>query len=478
MKKGQPLRILFVEDVPSDTELALRELQKAGIQAEHTRVETKETFLKALADFQPDLIISDYALPSFDGMQALKLALGNTGFLPFIILTGSMNEDTAVACMKAGATDYVIKEHMTRLPFAVKEALEQKSMQKKKEAAEQALRQNEKKYRSVFENIQDVYYETDFEGTILEVSPAIELLTGGQYMREDLIGKSMNDIYWDKKSGEELAAILQKNTWVWDYEIMLKNRNGAAIPCSLSSKIQLDEEGEPEKIIGTIRDNTQRKLAMSMLARRAQELAVTQEATISCMAILAEFRDTETGAHIQRAKYYVKLLSDKLGDKTPYSPDMLTLIWHSAPLHDIGKVAIPDSILLKPGKLTPEEWDLMKKHTLIGSDVIRRTEKILGETSFLHFAREIAEYHHEKWNGTGYPHGLAGEKIPLCARMMAVADVYDALVTSRPYKQPMPHEEAVKIIHNDSGTHFDPSLAKIFEEHHLEFDTIAKQYQE
>ena len=219
-----------------------------------------------------------------------------------------------------------------------------------------------------------------------------------------------------------------------------------------------------------------RKRADDLLILKAKELLINHEATISSMAILAEFRDPETGAHIQRTKLYVKLMVEKLVDAMPYSSEHIELIWHSAPLHDIGKVAIPDSILLKQGELTAEEYDQMKKHTTYGCEVILRTESILGENSFLNFAREITKFHHEKWNGTGYPCGLRGEEIPLSARIMAVADVYDALVTKRPYKQPMSHENAIQIIIEDAGVHFDPRLVKIFVENHTGFKNIAEKY--
>jgi len=153
METDNPIRILFVEDVPSDSEIAARELQKGGIQFTSARVDTKETFLKALEEFQPDIIISDYSMPEFDGMKALKFAKEYAAAIPFIMLTGSINEETAVECMKAGATDYVLKDRIVRLPFAVQEALERMRDKKGKKAATQALGESEERYRSVVENI-------------------------------------------------------------------------------------------------------------------------------------------------------------------------------------------------------------------------------------------------------------------------------------------------------------------------------------
>ena len=187
-----------------------------------------------------------------------------------------------------------------------------------------------------------------------------------------------------------------------------------------------------------------------------------QEAIIGSMAILAEHRDHGTGEHIQRTKTYVRRLLELSGGQRFYPPEHLPLLSQAAILHDIGKVGVPDSLLLKPGKLTPEEFEIVKRHTVIGGEVLGEAARILGEAPFIHYARQIIEFHHEKWDGTGYPHGLKGEEIPFIARIMAIADVYDALVSERPYKRPIPHEEAVKIIVQGAGTHFDPRLVEAF----------------
>jgi response regulator RpfG family c-di-GMP phosphodiesterase len=155
------------------------------------------------------------------------------------------------------------------------------------------------------------------------------------------------------------------------------------------------------------------------------------------------------------------------------------MLYKSAPLHDIGKVGIADSILLKPGRLSAQEFDEMKRHTLLGADTLAEAERLSldkGDRSFLALAREIALSHHEKWDGTGYPRGLKGEDIPLGGRLMALADVYDALVTKRVYKDAMPHEEAVKIILDGRGSHFDPDVVDAFLESGKEFREISTRY--
>lgn len=223
-------------------------------------------------------------------------------------------------------------------------------------------------------------------------------------------------------------------------------------------------------------DMTDRQLLETELRKKVIELAHTQEVTITSMAIIAEFRDNETGAHIQRTKEYVRCILEGMGHACPYTADVCERVCRSAPLHDIGKVAIPDSILLKPGKLTEEETELMKKHPEYGSQAIRKAQESIEENEFLNIAAEIAEFHHERWDGRGYPHGLWGTEIPLSARIMAIADVYDACISRRPYKEPIPHDEVVRIIAAGAGSHFDPELVRIFLERHEIFREISCMY--
>jgi len=219
----------------------------------------------------------------------------------------------------------------------------------------------------------------------------------------------------------------------------------------------------------------------SEVARRSREIEAIQDVTILAMASLAETRDNETGNHIRRTQLYVFTLAEKL--KThPRFANFLTehtikLLFKSVPLHDIGKVGIPDRILLKPGKLTPEEFEIMKTHTTLGRHAIVTAERRLGvNVDFLTYAKEVAYSHQEKWNGSGYPEGLAGDAIPISARLMAVGDVYDALISRRPYKEPMPHNQAVQLIIDGRGTHFDPDIVDAFIALQDDFLAISQQY--
>jgi len=217
------------------------------------------------------------------------------------------------------------------------------------------------------------------------------------------------------------------------------------------------------------------------VAKRTREVMAIQDVTILAMASLAETRDNDTGSHIRRTQFYVKALADKLKDHPRFSryltEQQINLLFKSAPLHDIGKVGIPDRLLLKPGRFDPDEFEVMKMHTVLGRDSIAHAEAQLGmQVEFLSCAKEIAYAHQEKWDGSGYPEGLAGDAIPISARLMALADVYDALICRRVYKQPMPHEQAAQIIRAGAGKHFDPDIVEAFTAVADEFRTIAARF--
>ena len=212
---------------------------------------------------------------------------------------------------------------------------------------------------------------------------------------------------------------------------------------------------------------------------RMRENEIVRDLTVRTLACLAEERDNETGLHIVRTQTYVQLLGRYLRNFTGYedalTPDRLEAIVRAAPLHDIGKVGVPDAILQKPARLTDDEFEVMKTHTVIGAHAIERAIEIVNDSTseearshgedaytFLNVAKEIAYGHHERWDGTGYPQGLAGEAIPVSARLMAVADVFDALTTKRVYKDAISCEEAADIIEADSGSHFDPNVVHAF----------------
>ncbi|PQO31823.1 response regulator [Bremerella cremea] len=206
----------------------------------------------------------------------------------------------------------------------------------------------------------------------------------------------------------------------------------------------------------------------------------TRDLVIFAMARLAESRDTETGEHLERVRQYSRCLAEAMARMPRFADvidgEFIRLIYQTSPLHDIGKVGIPDGVLLKPGKLTADEFEVMKRHTLLGADTLDAALKKFPRARFLRMARDIAASHHEKWDGTGYPYGLSGTSIPLAARIVAVADVYDALTTRRIYKEAYSTEYAEKVILESSGQHFDPDVVSAFEACKDEFVQFVHRY--
>lgn len=246
----------------------------------------------------------------------------------------------------------------------------------------------------------------------------------------------------DEEKGLKLGAV--------DY--IYKPIRPAVLLARVDAHLKLKQARDFLKVQNTILEK--------MVKQRTLELAQSQQATIVAMGALAEYRDPETGNHLRRTQHYVKCLAEELSHLPDYAEyltvERIDTLFRSAPLHDIGKVGVPDSILFKPGRLEPPEFATMKGHALFGRNAIHETQaQMESRNSILAMAEQIAEFHHERWDGSGYPHGLVGADIPLSARLMAVADVYDALVSHRVYKPPFSHQEAIRIIREDSGKHFD-----------------------
>ena len=249
---------------------------------------------------------------------------------------------------------------------------------------------------------------------------------------------------------------------------------------------------KPDVVLARVRSQLLARLAKDWLrdqnlaleaevARRMEENELIQTVSIRALAHLAETRDPETGNHILRTQGYVRLLATRLRNHPRFSATLddlyIRMLAHSAPLHDIGKVGIPDLILQKPGKLTAEEWEIMKTHARLGSEAIELAERDIDKpVEFLALAKEVARWHHERWDGKGYPDGLAEEAIPLSARLMTLADVFDALISKRIYKDAIPSIEARKIIAAERGRQFDPDVTDAFLSGFEEFAAIAKRH--
>ena len=314
----------------------------------------------------------------------------------------------------------------------------------------------------------------DTLGEIYDISVAMDGETALQTVSEERPDLILLDIMMPGIDGYEVCRRLKADQSTHDIPIIfltaMSEEQNEARGLAMGAVDYITKPFSPELVEARVKNQLELKLHRDKLEElvkeRTLQLELTQEVTIESMGTLAEYRDPETGGHIKRTQYYVKLLAGQLRRHPKFTnlfdATTIDLLYKSAPLHDIGKVGVPDHILLKPGKLTTEEFEEMKKHTIYGRDAIAASEKKLGANSFLRHARIIAESHHEKWDGTGYPHGQRGDAIPVQGRLMAIADVYDALISKRVYKPPFPHTKAVTIITQGKGSHFDPDMVDAF----------------
>lgn len=345
---------------------------------------------------------------------------------------------------------------------------------------EEAMRISEEKYRTILEDMQDAYCETDLHGNLTFVNPYVSTLTG--FTRDELIGSNL---------GKKLARIngqkdfeqylhesnsdLPNKPLIWN----IKVKNGARIFLEIVASQIRNKSGEVTGFRGVGRDITIRRRLENDLLESYKKLQKARTVTILGLAKLAEYRDEVTGAHLERIREYARIIANELSTKPAYlnyiTREYIEDIYNSAILHDIGKVGVPDAILLKPGKLTKEEFEVIKRHTTLGGDALRAVEAKIEGQSFLTLSKEIAYYHHERWDGSGYPRGLKGEEIPLSARIVAIADVYDALTSKRTYKEAFPHQQAVDIIIKDKGIHFAPDIVDAFTAHAEEFRRIREE---
>ena len=346
--------------------------------------------------------------------------------------------------------------------------------------AEEALRVSEKKYRNILESIEEGYFEVDVKGNFSFFNDSVSRILG--YSRDELMGMNYRE-YSRNEASKKMYRTLNKvyttgnATNITDYEVIKKDGSIKYLEFSVSP--MKDQKRQPIGFRGVARDVTENLKAEKERRELENKLHNVRAATILGLAKLAEYRDKGTGEHLERIREYAKMIAREMSGLSAYK-DYITEkyiddIFQSSILHDIGKVGIKDSVLLKPGKLDTEEFNIIKRHTVLGGDAIAEIESQIEGRSFLILGKEIAYYHHEKWDGTGYPDGLKGEEIPLSARMVAIADVYDALTTKRFYKDAFTHEKSRDIIIDLKGSHFDPDVVDAFLANEKIFNRICAE---
>ena len=343
---------------------------------------------------------------------------------------------------------------------------------------EARLKISERNYIVLFDTILSSIVIVDPFGKILNCNYFAEQLYG--YKWDEIVGQDFSSVFRVHAQGPTIQDIIglvntNKGRHI-ETDIPRRCKDGT-IKFTYASYTALTSTGG-EIVAYSIneRDLTERVRLEKKLQASFQAIKDTQSATILGFARLTEYRDKDTGKHLERIREYTRVLAMGLAQLPKYSDYITTEyiedLCLSSVLHDVGKVGIDDAILLKQGKLSPEEFEKIKHHARLGGEALKAVDQDIHRESFLTLGKEIAFSHHERWDGTGYPSGKKGEKIPLSARIVALADVYDALVSKRTYKAPLPHEEAVRIITSERGTHFDPDIVDVFIEHQETFRRI------
>jgi len=535
MLKNSEQSILVVDD-----DMLVRKVLKKYISSLGYYVDTAEDgrgALDMLRSFSYDLVLTDLQMPRLGGIELLKEMFLEYPDVPKIVLTGQGTNDDIIAALKSGAYDFLYKpiDDFEILEFSIKRSVESKKLKEDKERHLTELEKiNEiismlnsgKSTEEIFSKLHvSLKRVIPFDGMLLtllnETNTFLNienmvfnqsmfytfLRKGDRFFISELSIKQLIDGEIDLLNIEDLGLYLKSHKM---HEVFSEiNRNGInsilAVSLVLKNQIRgiiffLSSHKSFFKdhhitfvrsIVGQIALSVQRAELMKeienhsknlekMVSQRTEEVLKTQRATIFALSSLADARDSETGDHLERIRNYSVLLMQlyRLDEDHPeINSRLLRDLYDSSVLHDIGKVGIPDYILLKKGSLSEEEFDIMKRHPVIGYDAIRNASVDLGSDFFLNMAMDIILYHHERWDGAGYPYGLKGEDIPLSARIVSIADVYDALTSRRPYKEAFTHEKAIDIMSKEEGK-YDPELFNLFLKNAEKFNKIRIEFSE
>ncbi|GAB4332367.1 MAG: hypothetical protein Kow0037_09800 [Calditrichia bacterium] len=437
-----------------------------------------------------DLVVSDIYLPGKNGMDLFNYSRTHFPELPFIFMTGNPDLEMAIQFLTQGGYDYILKPFM--IPDfieKVKTVLQASRERKKEKNLVKDLRKlltrrlsELRIYQDVLESTDNGLIITDTEGFIVKINTGLENLLHlktGELLNKPLSG--LRDNFFPDLNAEDILRALRTRQ-TWQGELVGTSAKGERLIVSISFSAIRDEDGNVFAYGGIMKNVTRQRQMEQTLIESLRTTNLAQEAIIFGLARLAEYRDQTTGYHLERIRSYCKLLAEALLERNLFpriiDQQFIDMIYRTAPLHDIGKVGIPDYILLKEGKLTVPEFDIIKSHTVIGYHTLNSIRKQYGDMPFLKMGIEITYCHHERWDGNGYPRGLKGAQIPLSAQILAIADVYDALTTQRSYKPAFSHKKTLKIMREENGRHFSPQIFKVFLEIEDRFDQIRQKFQE
>ncbi len=521
------VRVLVVDDESGVRQVLVNYLSGIGYAVDSAQ--DGSDALEKLEEEPFDLVITDLKMPNMDGRALLQIMADRYPEIPKLVLTGYSTDGDIIHALQTGASDFITKPIMdfAILQHAVEKAIAVKKLNDERNNFVEQLTQinsvismlnSGMELEKIFKNLNKTLRRIipfnrfalalidEMSGRVVtkmvESDKEILLRPGDSFPLED---SSLGKVAESKEFMriDNLDKYIEKNPNSKTSRILLEEgmRSTLALPLIIENRTRgflLFASVTPHffkeehlfflrSLSGQIALSVQRaelleelemhtKNLEHLVKLRSFELLKTQKTTIFALSKLAETRDADTGAHLERIRKYSVLIAQILkysGHESEISNQYLRDLYDSSILHDIGKVGIPDSILMKPGSLTHEEFEIIKGHTVIGYNALKTASEELGDDSFLRMAMDITLCHHERWDGLGYPKGLKGNEIPLAARIVSIGDVYDALTTKRPYKEPYSHERAIAIM-KDKEVRFDPILFKIFLDNEEEFNRIRK----
>lgn len=458
-----PLKVLMVEDLEDDALLLIRTLKKSGYEPQAERVQTAEDMTFALMNRPWDIILCDYHLPGFSGLDAIALLRKINLDIPLIVVSGAIGEETALDCIHRGASDYIMKGNLARLGLAVKRELENKDMRIKRKQDEEALRQSEEKYRNILENIEDGYYEADIAGNFIFFNNALCRIWG--YPKEELMGMNTRQ-YTDAESGKRLYHAHKRvyetdePVRLFDYEIIRKDHTRRTVQSSFT--LLKDSGGNAIGYRGIVRDITELKLMDRERQKSLEQLRESLEATIHAMAVTVESRDPYTAGHQRR----VADLAYSIAVDLKMEQTRIDGLRMASTIHDLGKISIPAEILTKPTKLTNIEFEIVKTHAQAGYDILK-------DIDFPWPIARIVLEHHERIDGSGYPNRLTRNDILLESKILTVADVVEAMASHRPYRPSLGVELALDEIVKNKDILYEAdvvdSCLRLFKEKQFNF---------
>jgi PAS domain S-box-containing protein len=469
--EGRP-RVLLVDDEPLVLSSYGRTLRP--VEAEIILAAGPEEGLEVLESRSIDVVIADYRMPTMNGDAFLELVRDRWPATVRLLNTAYADLQVVEEVVRRGGIFRFLTKpcDAEKLRGAVRDALAEHQRLAADQAHSKQLGLDLKSFREIFHSALDPMMVADLDGRIVEVNDAFvrgarsSSREAALRVRPTIMSQWVADLTWP----EIQRRVRDQGHWSDEVHDLSEDRHAL-----LTVSVVRDDAGKPYALAAIEKDMTARY-------RLEQQSRAAQYEVILALAKLAEYRDPETGAHLERFRRYSQALTLQLARHPRYASVIdgryAEAIFASSPLHDIGKVGIPDAVLLKPGKLTAEEFKVMQLHSAIGAEVLSGAGRTLAEQGWLSMARTIAYQHHEKVDGTGYPQGLKGTGIDLAARIAALADAYDAITSKRVYKPAMSHEDARQRILEASGSHFDAEVVEAFVAAEDEFIRIKNYYSE